>query len=446
MSIIEETTSDKWRAIFFFILLDILQILFVSLLVMDESALYVVVFDLSRFDPVNSLILFLGISFIQFVLIYGTAAGVVKNPKMIQIFPEQEKEIKPWKYRYSPQELVKWTRDIAKKSHISIKRIMLMQSPLPNAFTFSLPGFGSTVVIHSNITDLLDRDEVQSVIAHELGHLKNRDTIISIVSRTPGFYVFVIYLYIYFRIGLGLLNSLAVDFDVITAGARALVLVGFIILTLVLITISRLFVQKSSRKAELLCDYYSSQVVGPQITINSLIRLGQRVEAVTALVDEIKWLAQMDPEKINPMTDEELAHIISSYPLDGIDEDNARTKAPELFLSTRLRRMREVYGVELSDETIHDAVDPAVTQLLEKRSEMTQEEEEEEEVTVDWRKADVDEDKRLSEEEISDLIQLLKENPQKMLFDNEVGANILMLDHPNFRQRILFVAEACKIE
>ncbi|MBD3406565.1 MAG: M48 family metalloprotease [Candidatus Lokiarchaeota archaeon] len=445
MTILAETNSEKWRSIAIFLILDLAQIIFVSLLVMDETTPFIVIFDLNQFNPVNFISIFLGISFLQFILIYGTAAGMLKNPKMTQIYPRTEKPITRWTCRYTADQLVTWTRKIADKTELAIKRIMVLQSPLPNAFTFSLPGFGSTVVIHSNITDLLDEDEVQSVIAHELGHLKNRDTIISVFSRMPGFYVFVIYLYIYLRILLGLLNSIVIDLDIITAGLRLLMLGSFLLLTFLLITISKLFVQKSSRKAELLADYASSQIVGPQTTINSLIRLGQRVEAITALVDEIKWLGSMDPEKITPMTDEELAHIISSFPLDGIDEDNARNRAPDLFLTTRLRRMREVYGLAMTDGEIENAVDPAVRKLLEKRKTMTLETESKDEPTIDWRDADIDEDTRLSDEEISKLIKMLHQNPQKMLFDNEVGANILMLDHPDFRRRILFVAEACDV-
>ncbi|MFW9975087.1 MAG: hypothetical protein ACFFDQ_07485, partial [Candidatus Thorarchaeota archaeon] len=60
---------------------------------------------------------------------------------------------------------------------------------------------------------------------------------------------------------------------------------------------------------------------------------------------------------------------------------------------------------------------------------------------VDWRKVDYDEDRRLSNEELIDLLKLLRQNPQKMLFDREVGMNLLTLDHPDFRRRVLFIAD-----
>ncbi|MFW9808467.1 MAG: hypothetical protein ACFFE6_03710, partial [Candidatus Thorarchaeota archaeon] len=61
--------------------------------------------------------------------------------------------------------------------------------------------------------------------------------------------------------------------------------------------------------------------------------------------------------------------------------------------------------------------------------------------TIDWRKVDYDKDRRLSKEELSDLLKLLRENPKKMLFDQEVGVSLHTMDHPDFRRRVLFIAD-----
>jgi hypothetical protein len=60
---------------------------------------------------------------------------------------------------------------------------------------------------------------------------------------------------------------------------------------------------------------------------------------------------------------------------------------------------------------------------------------------VDWRKVDYNKDQRLSTEELIALLKILRDNPKKMLFDSEVGENLLTLDHPNFRRRVLFIAD-----
>ena len=43
---------------------------------------------------------------------------------------------------------------------------------------------------------------------------------------------------------------------------------------------------------------------------------------------------------------------------------------------------------------------------------------------------------------MKDLIAMLRENPTKLMFDNEVGMNVLMMSHPDFRRRILSLADA----
>jgi hypothetical protein len=170
--------------------------------------------------------------------------------------------------------------------------------------------------------------------------------------------------------------------------------------------------------------------------------LGQRVEAITVLVEEVRWLESLNPERGGKISNGELMRIITHYPLDGIDEVNARQVAPGVFLSTRLRKMREVYGLELTDEQIKMAVEPAVPILQKKRDDAKPVSETTKDIQiVDWRGVDYDKDRRLSTEELTDLLKILRENPKKMLFDREVGVNLLTLDHPNFRKRILFIAD-----
>ena len=134
--------------------------------------------------------------------------------------------------------------------------------------------------------------------------------------------------------------------------------------------------------------------------------------------------------------------MITHYPLDGIDEMNAKQVAPDVFLSTRLKNMREVYGIQLTDEQIQSAVDPAIPGLQSKRDDAKPVSETTKDMQiVDWRKVDYDENQRLSTDELNDLLKILRKNPQKMLFDREVGVNLLTLDHPDFRRRVLFLAE-----
>lgn len=51
-------------------------------------------------------------------------------------------------------------------------QLYVRQNPVPNAYTFAMRGKQPFVVLHTSLIDLLTPDEIQAVIAHELGHLK----------------------------------------------------------------------------------------------------------------------------------------------------------------------------------------------------------------------------------------------------------------------------------
>lgn len=51
-------------------------------------------------------------------------------------------------------------------------QLYVRQHPVPNAYTFAMRGKQPFVVMHTSLIDLLTPEEIQAVIAHELGHLK----------------------------------------------------------------------------------------------------------------------------------------------------------------------------------------------------------------------------------------------------------------------------------
>ncbi len=51
-------------------------------------------------------------------------------------------------------------------------QLYIRQHPVPNAYTFAMRGKQPFIVIHTSLLELLNPEEIQAVIAHELGHLK----------------------------------------------------------------------------------------------------------------------------------------------------------------------------------------------------------------------------------------------------------------------------------
>ncbi|KAM5582001.1 hypothetical protein ABKV19_010957 [Rosa sericea] len=56
--------------------------------------------------------------------------------------------------------------------NIDAPDLYVRQSPVPNAYTLAISGKKPFVVIHTSLVELLTREELQAVLAHELGHLK----------------------------------------------------------------------------------------------------------------------------------------------------------------------------------------------------------------------------------------------------------------------------------
>ncbi len=51
-------------------------------------------------------------------------------------------------------------------------QLYVQQNPAPNAYTLAMRGKQPFIVLHTSLIDILTPEEIQAVIAHELGHLK----------------------------------------------------------------------------------------------------------------------------------------------------------------------------------------------------------------------------------------------------------------------------------
>ncbi len=74
--------------------------------------------------------------------------------------------------------------DLAQRAELPMPRVYLIDSETPNAFATGRNPAHGAVAVTSGIMRMLDRDELAGVIAHELGHIKNRDTLISAIAAT----------------------------------------------------------------------------------------------------------------------------------------------------------------------------------------------------------------------------------------------------------------------
>ncbi|MGL5083131.1 MAG: M48 family metallopeptidase [Microcoleaceae cyanobacterium] len=69
-------------------------------------------------------------------------------------------------------ELHRLLLDACKVLDLDPPQLYVRQNPVPNAYTFAMRGQRPFIVLHTALIELLTPDEIQAVIAHELGHLK----------------------------------------------------------------------------------------------------------------------------------------------------------------------------------------------------------------------------------------------------------------------------------
>lgn len=62
--------------------------------------------------------------------------------------------------------------DACKTLDLEPPQLYVQQNPVPNAYTFAMRGQQPFMVIHTSLLEMLTPEEIQAVMAHELGHLK----------------------------------------------------------------------------------------------------------------------------------------------------------------------------------------------------------------------------------------------------------------------------------
>jgi len=79
-------------------------------------------------------------------------------------------------------EVVEIITRLSKKENMPLPELYVIQSDQPNAFATGRNPKKAKVAVTTGIMSLLNRDELEGVLAHELSHIKNRDILVSSIA------------------------------------------------------------------------------------------------------------------------------------------------------------------------------------------------------------------------------------------------------------------------
>ncbi|MDQ7817805.1 MAG: zinc metalloprotease HtpX [Melioribacteraceae bacterium] len=73
---------------------------------------------------------------------------------------------------------------LASKAELPMPKVYIMENPTPNAFATGRNPKNGAVAVTTGIMKILNREELEGVIAHELSHIRNRDILVGTIAAT----------------------------------------------------------------------------------------------------------------------------------------------------------------------------------------------------------------------------------------------------------------------
>jgi heat shock protein HtpX len=201
----------------------------------------------------------------------------------------------------SAPELYRLVRQLAQRGGLPMPRVYIMDNPQPNAFSTGRNPQNSAVAVTTGLLNTLTHDEVAGVVAHELAHVYNRDTLTMTITATIA----------------GAISMLA-QFGLFFSGSRdnnnGLGLIGTLAMV-ILAPIAAMLVQMAiSRTREYAADELGARLVGRPVSLASAL----------AKISNAAHMIENDTAERNPAT----AHMFIINPLSGQRMDNLFSTHP----------------------------------------------------------------------------------------------------------------------
>ena len=206
-------------------------------------------------------------------------------------------------------------RRLATRAGIPMPRVYLVPSETPNAFATGRNPQHAVVAVTEGIMRILDEEELEGVLAHELSHVKNRDVLISTIAATlAGAITYLAHMAQW----AAMFGGRSRDDEEGGSNPIAMILLA------ILAPIAALLVQMAvSRSREFQADATGAQVAGRSWGLAKALEKLQMANQAMPMADATPATAHLFI--VNPLSGASLARLFSTHP--PIEERIARLRA-----------------------------------------------------------------------------------------------------------------------
>lgn len=198
-------------------------------------------------------------------------------------------------------ELYRTVKQLCLRADIPVPALYVIDDPSPNAFATGRDPQHAAVAVNTGLLQIMDRPEVEGVIAHELAHVRNRDTLISAIAATFAGAIMMIAEFARFTL---FFSGGSNDED----SPNPLVLLLLLFVAPLAATIIRLAI---SRSREYEADRGGAQISGNPLALASALR---RLEQGNQVLPNRAAPANASLYIVNPFSGKGLLSLLSTHP------------------------------------------------------------------------------------------------------------------------------------
>jgi heat shock protein HtpX len=157
---------------------------------------------------------------------------------------------------------------LAQRSNLPKPKVAVVNTNMPNAFATGKSHKSSVVAVTTGLLDILDYDELEAVIGHELSHVKNRDVLVLTLASIFSVVASFLMRYAMFGAMFGRGGGYGGDRSRNNAGVAMLIVVLVAVVTWI---VSFIITRAISRYREYAADRGSAQVTGKPMELASAL-------------------------------------------------------------------------------------------------------------------------------------------------------------------------------